>query len=137
MATLRNRRKLAAMAKETPDCPRNNQVQNSAAPGITKDHIAQVSEKIEGRVTEKLSRKFGRTESRILDALSKPDEYPLNPQIQTSSGTVPRTFPNADPEHQKPSRDRSQTDLYPELEFFACRASNLTNSDSNTTSHKQ
>ena len=46
MATLRNRRKLAAMSKETQGYPRNNQLQNSSAPGITEEYIAQVSEEM-------------------------------------------------------------------------------------------
>ena len=53
------------MARETQEYPRNNQLQNSAAPGITEDYIAQVSEEIEGRVPKKLSQEFSRTESRI------------------------------------------------------------------------
>ena len=39
------------MAKETQEYPKNNQSQNSAAPGITEDYLAKVSEDIEGRVT--------------------------------------------------------------------------------------
>ena len=103
MATLINKRKFAAMARETQEYPTNNQSQNSAAPGITEDYIAQDHEEIEGRVTKKLSQKFSRTESRILDALSKLDEFPLTPQIRTFSGTVPGTFRNADVENQEPS----------------------------------
>ena len=49
MATLRNKLKLAAMAREIQEYPRNNQSQNSAAPGITEDYIPQVSEEIEGK----------------------------------------------------------------------------------------
>ena len=79
MAILRNKRKLAAMARETQECPRNNQSQISAAPGITKDNIAKVSEEIVGKVTKKLSQEFGKTESRILGALSKLNEFLLNP----------------------------------------------------------
>ena len=96
MATLRKKRKLAATARETQEYPRNNQSQNSAAPGITEEYITEVSEEIEGRVTKKLSQEFNRTESRNLDALSKLNEFLLNPQIRTFSGTVPGTFRNAD-----------------------------------------
>ena len=71
MATLRNKRKLAAMARETHEYPRNNQSQNSPASGITEGCIAQVFEEIEGRVTKKLSQEFSRTEPRVLGALSK------------------------------------------------------------------
>ena len=79
MATLRNKRKLAAMARQTQEYPRNKQWQNSDAPGITEDYIAQVSEEIKGKITNKLSQEFSRTESRILGALSKLDEFLLNP----------------------------------------------------------
>ena len=77
------------MATETQEYARNNESQNPAAPGITEDYIARVSEKIEGRVTKNLSEEFSRTESRILGALSKLDEFLLNPQIRTFSGTTP------------------------------------------------
>ena len=123
------------MARETQEYPRNNQSQNSAAPGITEDYIAQVSEEIEGRVTKKLSQEFSRTESRILGALSKIDGFLLNPQIRRFSGTAPGTFRNADVETHEPSGDRSQNDPQPEVEFSACRASNLTDSDPGETSH--
>ena len=56
MATLRNKQKLAAMARETQKYPRSNQPQNSAAPGITEDYMAEASEEIEGKVTKKLSK---------------------------------------------------------------------------------
>ena len=91
------------MPRETQEYPRNNQSQNSAAPGITEDYIAQVSAEIEGKVTKKLSQEFSWTESRILGALSKLDEFLLNPQIRTFSGTVPGAFRNADVENQEPS----------------------------------
>ena len=136
MATLRNKRKLAAVARETQEYPRNNQSQNSAAPGITEDFIAQVSEEIEGRVSKKLSQEFSRTESGILGALSKLDEFILNPQIRTFSGNTPGTFRNTDVENEESSGDRSQSNPHPELEFSACRTSNLTDSDPEETSHR-
>ena len=123
------------MARETQEYPRNNQSQNSSAPGITEEYIAQFSEEMEERVTKKLSQKFSKTESRILGALSKLDEFFLNPQIRTFSGTVPETFRDADVENQEPSGDPSQKDPYPEVEFSACRASNLSDSDLDETSH--
>ena len=93
MATLRIKRKLAAMAGETQEYPRSKQSHNSAAPGITEDYIAQISEEIDGRVTKKLSQEFSRTESCILGALSKLDEFLSNPQIRTFSGTTPGNIP--------------------------------------------
>ena len=129
MATSRNKKKLAAMARETHEYPKNNQSLNSPAPGITEEYIALVSEEIEGRITKKLSQEFNRTESRLLGALSKLDEFLSNPQIRTFSGTVPGTFRNADVENQEPSGDRSQNDPHPEVEFSACQTSNLTGRD--------
>ena len=49
MATLENKRKLAAMARETHEYPSNSRSQNSSAPGISEEYMAQVSEEIEGR----------------------------------------------------------------------------------------
>ena len=135
MATLRNKRKLAAVSRERQEYPRNSQSQNSSAPGTTEEYIAQVSEEIEGRVTEKLSQDFSRTESRIFGALSNLDEFLLNPQVRTFSGTVPGTFRNADVENEEPSGDHSQNDPHPEVEFSVCHASNLT--DSNETSYRK
>ena len=123
------------MAREHKTILGTTSRKNSAAPGITDDYIAQVSEKIEVRVAKKLSQKFSRTESRILGALFKSDEYLLNQQIRTFSGTTPGTFRNTDVENQEPSVDRSQNDAHPEVEFSACRARNLTDSDPDETSH--
>ena len=128
MATLRSKQNIAAMAREIQEYPRNNQSQNSAAPGITEDYIAQVSEKTEVRVTRTRSQEFSRTESRILDALLKLDEFLLNPQIRKFSGA-------SYVENQQASRDRSENDPHPQVEFSACRANNLTDSESEETSH--
>ena len=121
--------------RETQEYRRNNQSQNSSASGITDEYIAHVFEEIEGRVTKKLSLEFSRTESRVLGALSKLDDFLLNPQIRTFSRTVLGTFRNADVENQEPSGDRSQNDPHPEVEFSACRASNLIDSAPDETSH--
>ena len=48
MATLRNKRKLAAVSRETPENTRNNQSQNTLNPGVTEEYITQVSEETEG-----------------------------------------------------------------------------------------
>ena len=53
------------------------------------------------------------TESLILGAVSKLDEFLLNLRIRTFSGTVPGTFRNADVENQEPSGDRSQNYPHP------------------------
>ena len=134
MASFRNKRKLSAVSRETQVYPRISQSQNTPAPGITEEYLAQIFEEIEGRVTKKRSLEFSRTESRILGALSKLDNFLMNPQVQTFCGTVPATFRNADVENQDPSGDRSQNNPHPEVEFSGCRASSLTDSDPDETS---
>ena len=105
MATLRNKRKVAAVARETEEEHfMNGQSRNTSVPRVNEEYIAQVSEEIEGRVTKKLSQKFSRTESRFLGALSKLYDFLLNPQIRTHSGTVLGTFRNRsgnNPEHKR------------------------------------
>ena len=119
MATLRNKRKLAAVTRETQEeHPRNGQSRNTSVPGINEEYITQVSEEIESRVTIKLSQEFSRTESRILWALSKLDEFQLNLQIRTHSGTVPGTFRNTNVENQGTIEDYSQSDPHPEAGIF-------------------
>ena len=119
MATLRNKRKLAAVTRETRvENPRNGQSRNTPVPRIPEDYITQVSEEIEGRITKKLSLEFNRIESRIWGALSKLDEFLSNQQIQTHSKTVPGTFRNTNVENQGTNEDDSQSDPHPEGGLF-------------------
>ena len=119
MATLRNKRKLAAVTRETQEeNPRNGQSRNTSVPRINEEYITQVSEEIEGRITKKLSQEFNRIESRISDALSKLDEFLSNQQIQTHSETVPGTFRNTNVENQGTNEDDSQSDPHPEAGIF-------------------
>ena len=123
MATLKNKRKLAAVTRETQEeHPRNGQSRNTSVPRINEEYITQVSEEIENRVTKKLSQEFGRTESRIFCDLSKLDEFLLNPQIRTHSGTVPGTFRNTNVENQWTNEDDSQSDPHPEAGIFRSQA---------------
>ena len=92
MATFRNRQKLAACNKENwEEHPRSNMAQNSSIPRSEDDYITQVSEEIEGRVTKKLSQGFSRTESRLLGALFRLDDFLFSPPFQGHSGTSPET----------------------------------------------
>ena len=119
MATLKNKRKLAAVTRETQEeNPKNGLSRNTSVPRINEEYIIQLSEKIEGRVTKKLSQESSRTESRILGALSKLDEFLLSPQIRTHSGTVPGTFRNTNVENQGTNKDDSQSDPHPEAGIF-------------------
>ena len=119
MATLRNKRKLAAVSRETPEGTRSSRAQNALDPELTQDYISQISEEIEGRVTKKLSKEFSRTESRILGALSKLDEFLLNPQVRTCSVAVPGTSRRNNSENREATGDRSSDDPCPEVGYFS------------------
>ena len=115
MATLRNKRKLAAVSRETPESTRSGRPQNIHDPELAQDCISQVSEEIEGRVTKKLSKEVSRTESCILGALSKLDEFLLNPQVRTCSVAVPGTSRNNNSENGATTEDRPSGDPGPEV----------------------
>ena len=110
MTTLRNKRKLAAVPRETPENTRNSQSQSTLAPGMAQEYISVVSEEIEGRVTKKLFKELSRTESRILGVLSKLDEFLLNPQVRTCSVAVQGTSRNNASENRETTGDRSLGD---------------------------
>ena len=118
MATLRNKRKLAVVSRETPEGTRSSRAQNVLDPELTQDYISQVSEEIEGRVTKKFSKEFSKTESRILGALSKLDEFLLNPQVRTCSVAVPGTSRNNNSENRETTGDRSSDDPCPKRGTF-------------------
>ena len=119
MATLRNKRKLKAVTRETQEeHPRNGQSRNTSIPRINEEYITQVSVEIEGRITKKLSQEFSRTESRILVALSKLDEFLLSQQIRTHSGTVSGTIRNKSAQNQGTNENDSQSDPHLEAGIF-------------------
>ena len=136
MATLRNKRKLAAVLVETHENTRNVQSQNTLDPEMAQEYISQVSEGIEGRVTKKLSKEFSRTESHILGALSKLDEFPLNPQIRTCSIAVPGTSRNSNSENREPTGDHSLDDPCPEVRFSSHHSGNLNSPEEEKYSHR-
>ena len=117
MATLRNKRKLAAVSRETPENTRSGRTQSILDPELTQDYISQVSEEIEGRVTKKLSKEFSKTESRILGALSRLDEFFLNPQVRTCSVAVPGTSGNNNLESRETNGGHPSDDPGPEVEI--------------------
>ena len=119
MATLRNRRKLAALNKENcEEHPKSNMAQSSNVPRTQEDYITQVSEEIERRVTKKLSQEFSRTENRILGVLARLEDFLLNPLIQCHSGTTPEAARNAFGTNQGTNEDDSQSDPRPEAGIF-------------------
>ena len=135
MATLRNKKKLAAVSRETPEGSRGSREQNVLGPELTQDYISQVSEEIEGRVTKKLSKEFSKTESRILGALSKLDEFFLNPQVRICSVAVQGTSGNSNSENQQTHGDRSSDDPYPEMGYFLHHSGQLNSPETEANSH--
>ena len=117
MATLRNKSKLAAVSRETPEGNRGSRGRTMLDAELTRDYISQVSEEIEGRVTKKLSKEFNKTESRVLGALSKLDEFLLNPQVRTCS-VVQGASRNANSENRETHGDLPLSDPYPEWGYF-------------------
>ena len=134
MATLRNERKLAAVSRETPEGSRSSRGQNVLDPELTQEYVSQVSEEIEGKVTKKLSKEFSKTDSRMLGALSKLDEFLLNPQVRTCSVAVQGTSRNANSENRETHGDRSSDDPYPELGYFPQHFSQLNSPKTETNS---
>ena len=117
--TTRNKRKLAALNKENcEEHPRSNLAQNSSAPGSQEDYLTQVSEEIEGRVTKRLSKKFSKTENRILGGLERLDDFLMNPLLPRHSGTTAEPSRNALNTSQGTNEDDFQNDRRPEAGLF-------------------
>ena len=129
MATLRNKRKLAAVLRETPENTRNFQSQNTFDPEMVREYISQASEEIERRVTKKLSKEFSRTESRILGNLSTLDEFLLNPQVRICSVAVPGTSRNSNSENRETTGDRSLYDPCPGVGYSFHHSRHLNSSE--------
>ena len=129
MSTLRKNRKLAAVLRETSENTWNNQSQNTLDPEMAQGYIYQVSGEIEGRVTKKLSKEFSRTESRVLGAQSKLDEFLLNPKVRTFSVAVPGTSRNSNSVNRESIGDRSLDDPCPKARFFSHHSGNLNSSE--------
>ena len=119
MATLRYKRKLAALNKENcEEHSRSNVALNSNVPRSQEDNITQVSEEIEGRVIKKFSQEFSKTENRILGALERLDDFLMNPLIQGHSRTTPEASWNAFSTSQETNEDDSQSDPHPKTGIF-------------------
>ena len=115
MATLRRKRNLAAHNMEIcEEHPRSNLTQNPNVFKSQQDYIIQVSEEIEGRVTKELPQEFSRTGSSILGALSRLDDFLVNPLIQGHSGTAPERSRNTLRTNQGTNEGDSQSDPHPE-----------------------
>ena len=129
------RRKLAGVSRERPEGSRSSRAQNVLDPELTQDYIFQVSEEIEGRGTKKLSKEFSKTESRILGALSKLDEFLLKPQVRICSMAVPGTSGNTILENRENTADRSSDDPYSEVGHFSHHSDQLNSPETETNPH--
>ena len=135
MATLRIKKKLAAVSRETPESTRNSRRQSTLDLDLTQDYISQVSEEIEDRVTKKLSKEFSRTESRILGALSNLDEFLLDPQVRTRSVAVPGTSRNNNSENREATGDRSSDNPCPEARYFSRHSGQINSPEAENDPH--
>ena len=135
MATLRNKRNLVAVSRETPEGSRSSRGQTVLDPELTQHYISQNSEEIEGRVTNKLSKEFSKTESRILGALSKLDEFLLSTQIRTCSVAAHGTSRNSNLENRETHGDCSSNDPYPEVGYFPHHSRQLNSPEAETNWH--
>ena len=72
----------------------------------------------------------------MMGALSKLDEFFLNPQVRTRSVAVPRTSRNNDPENREFTGDRSRDDPCPKAVFSTCHTSHLNDSGQVESHHK-
>ena len=102
---------------------------------MAQKYISQVSEEIEGKGIEKLSKEFSRMESRVLAALSKPNKFLVNQQVRTCSVAVPGTSRNNNSENREPTGGCSLGDPCPEAVFSAYHSSNLNDSEQEETHH--
>ena len=131
---MKNKRKLAAVSRKTPKGSRSSRGQNVLDPELTQDYISQVSEETEGRVTKKLSKEFRKTESHILGALSKLDEFLPNPQVRICS-VVQGASRNANSDTREIHGDRSTNDPYPEGGYFFHHSVQLNSPEAELNSH--
>ena len=64
-----------------------------------------------------------------MGALSKLDEFLLNPQVRTCSVAVPGTSRNSDSENREPTGDRSLNDPCPEVVYSSHHSGHLNSSE--------
>ena len=103
---------------------------------MAQEYISQVSEEIEVRVTKKHSKELSRKESCILGALSKLDEFLLNPQVRTGSVAFPGKSRNSDSENRESTGDSSLNDPCPEVVFSSHHSGNPNGSELEESPHR-
>ena len=98
MATLRDKRKAAAFAREAQEeHQRNGQSRNMSVPKINEQYITQV---IRGDLRQGDQKTVPEIQQDRAGALFKLDEFLLNPHLRTHSGTVLGTSRNINVENQ-------------------------------------
>ena len=125
-----------AVSRETFENTKNSESQNKIDPGRSQKYISQVSEEDEGKVTQLVCREINWTQSRILGALSKLDEFLLKPQGRTCSVAVPGTSSNIDSEYREPIGDRYLGDRCPIAMFSTHHSNNPNDSEQEATHHR-
>ena len=70
-----------------------------------------------------------------MGALSKLDEFRLNPRVQTCSVAVPGTSRNSNSENREPTGDRSLDDPCPEARYSSHHSGNLNNTEGENYPH--
>ena len=73
--------------------------------------------------------------SRILGALSKLDEFLLNPQVRTCFVVVQGASRNTNSENRESHGDRSSDDPYPEVGYFPHHSGQINSPETETNSH--
>ena len=131
MATLMNKRKIAAVSRDTPGMrvPRRFSHRTRLNRKWLKNTSPMFLRRSKGGQLKKLSNEFGRKEYRILGALSKLDKFLLNPQTRNCSVAVLGTSRNSNSENREPTGDRSLNDPCPEARFSSHHSGNLNSSD--------
>ena len=135
MATLRNKRNLAAVLKEAAGNTRNNQSQNTPDPGMAQKYISQVSEEIEGWVIKKLPKNSaGRSHASWALSLNLMNFFWTH-KNRTCSVAVPETSRKNGSGNQELTGDRYRSNHCAEAVFSACHSSNLNESEQEDTHH--
>ena len=107
------------------DHARSNLAQNSNAPRSQEDYITQNFEEVERTVAKNLSREFSRTVNLILGALSRLDNFLMNPLIQGYSGTAPETSRKPFDSNQESNEDDAQSDSHPASSLLQSQATQI------------
>ena len=138
MVTLGNKKELAALNKEKcEEHPGSNVAQNSSEFRSQEDYTTQVFEEIEGKVTKRLSQEFSKTGNRILDQLSRLDDFLINPLIQSHSGTALEMCRIPFSTNQRTSEDNSQSDPHTEAGIFQSETTHNSGPEDGHDSHQE